>query len=265
MRALVNCCVAVCISAIAPVPTASAPARPITAKQEGAIWLGVVFHANTPRVQSVIVDSPAAKAGLRAGDRLISIGGTTIVHAEDVSRAMAQCKIGARFDVVLERGRERITVSVTAATRPNPADVQRTALVGKPAPNVQLPTLDGSTIRLESLRGRVVVLDFWATWCVPCVAALPHLNEWHQRLGAKGLVVIGITQESADEVRAFLAEGQTVAYPIALDATAEALGRYRVQGLPLTVIIDKKGVIRSAEIGVGELGVMEGKLTSLLR
>jgi peroxiredoxin len=276
MRALVTCIVVFCVRALAsasaapaPVvsaPVVSAPAASSSSKEaKRALWLGAQFEQTTPTIQKVIPASPASRADLRAGDRILSIGKTAITQAADVTSAVSQHEPGERVDVVVQRGDARVTASVTIAVRPTPADVQRAQLVGKRAPDVELSTLDGTSVKLASLRGKVVVLDFWASWCVPCVEALPTLNAWNRDMKSKGLVVIGVTQEDASEVQAFLAGGTAIDYPVALDAAQDATRRYRVQGLPMTVIIDKTGVVRFAELGIADLDKMKTAIVSLMK
>jgi len=256
MRLVVTCLVVICVSALASASAAPAPVVSPT-------WLGAQFE-KAATIQRVIPASPADEAGLRAGDRIVLIGDDVIKRATDVTRVITRHKPGDRVDVVVERGDERVTASVTIALRRTPAETQRTLLVGKRAPDVNLTTLDGRSVKLSDLKGQVVVLDFWATWCVPCVEVLPKLNAWHRSLSAKGLVIVGITQEDADEVRAFAAGGAGVEYPIALDPDQDAARKYRLQGLPMTAIIDKTGVIRFAELGVGDLGAMEAAIVRLM-
>jgi cytochrome c biogenesis protein CcmG, thiol:disulfide interchange protein DsbE len=260
MRALVTCVLLLTVSAVT--PASAAPAAVVSA---APLWLGAQFGTSAATIQKVIPAGPAAKAGLRAGDVILSVGGALVKQAADVTTAVSQHKAGDRVDVVVQRGDAKVTASVTIAVRPTPADVQREQLVGKRAPDVSLSTLDGKSVKLSALRGKVVVLDFWATWCVPCVQALPTLNAWQRDLGAKGLVVIGITQDEAAEVRALIAGGSAIDYAVALDAAQDATRSYRVQGLPMTAVIDRTGVVRYAELGNIDLEKLERSIVGLMR
>lgn len=140
---------------------------------------------------------------------------------------------------------------------------QRDLLVGRRAPDIELKTLEGKTVKLSALRGRVVVLDFWATWCTPCLKVIPKLNDWHRAHAARGVVVIGIAEDDEADVRAF--DDAKLDYPVALDPVQDALRKYRVQGLPMTAIIDKTGVVRFAEAGIGKLDEMDKALATLLK
>jgi peroxiredoxin len=147
----------------------------------------------------------------------------------------------------------------SVASAATPSETQRALLVGKPAPDIELKTLEGKTVKLSALKGRVVVIDFWATWCAPCVKMVPQLNAWHR----KGAVVVAIAEDEEPAVREFADETKPE-YSIVLDPAQDALRKYQVQGLPMTAIIDKKGVIRFAEAGASELDKVEKTLASLL-
>jgi peroxiredoxin len=154
-----------------------------------------------------------------------------------------------------------VSAAPAAAPKPTPAETQRAFLVGRQAPDLALKTLEGKTIKLSALKGQVVVLDFWATWCTHCVDMIPQLNAWHRSLKAKGLVVVGIAQDDEKDVREF--DGPKMDYPTAVDTTQEALQKYAVQGLPMTTVIDKKGIVRFAEIG--KIDHLEKEITALLK
>ena len=114
---------------------------------------------------------------------------------------------------------------------------------GKPAPDFTLPQLDGPPVRLADLRGRVVVLNFWASWCAPCREETPALKAFYQRYGDRVAFYAVNVAEPVDTVRAFLAEfGAT--YPVLLDRDKAVYHRYRVTGYPETFWIDEEGIVR---------------------
>ncbi|MFK7959265.1 MAG: redoxin family protein [Phycisphaerales bacterium] len=118
---------------------------------------------------------------------------------------------------------------------------------GTPGPAFELLTPDGKTVSLKSLRGRVVVLDFWATWCGPCKLAMPGLQQLQDQLGDRGLTVIGMNQRENGDPAAYMAE-KKLNYTLLLDADAAARA-YGVRGMPHVVILDRKGTIRFTQVG----------------
>ena len=121
--------------------------------------------------------------------------------------------------------------------------------VGTPAPNFRLPLLDGGEIDLSALRGRPVLVNFWASWCAPCRAEMPALERVAQSYEQAGLVVVGINQlEDPNTVRQFVQEFG-ISFPIALDRDGTVSRDWRVYGIPQTYLIDADGVIRKAWVG----------------
>lgn len=105
-----------------------------------------------------------------------------------------------------------------------------------------LPTLDGQTVRLQSLRGKVVVLNFWSSWCVPCRAEIPILERLSKEFGQE-LAIVTITDEPAQTVNAFVS-GNPIALPILLDSRREAFRHYNVNGIPQSFVMDAEGALR---------------------
>lgn len=124
------------------------------------------------------------------------------------------------------------------------------AFVPKPAPTWNLKSLDGQDLRSADFAGKIQVINFWATWCPPCVAEIPGLIELQKRHEQDGLVVIGISldQNGAEAVKAFV-EKKKMAYPVALAAggVEKAFGEF--DGIPTTFVVDRHGTIRSMHIG----------------
>lgn len=131
--------------------------------------------------------------------------------------------------------------------------------LGKPAPEFSLLGLDGTVLRLSDLRGKIVLVNFWATWCVPCRKEFPELVKAYEE--NKGdVVVVGVDlQENVDQVRAF-AEDFGARFPIVIDEKGEVADAYRVLGLPSSYFIDRDGVLRGQYFGAMTSSIIAERL-----
>lgn len=119
-----------------------------------------------------------------------------------------------------------------------------------PTPDFTLETLEGQKITLSGLKGKVVLLDFWATWCGPCKESIPHLTQLYKNYQEKGFELIGMStdrQGDSEIVRRFV-KSMEIPYPIIM-TPEEVARRYKITGLPTTILIDRKGKIRERLVG----------------
>jgi thiol-disulfide isomerase/thioredoxin len=132
---------------------------------------------------------------------------------------------------------------------------------GKPAPAFTLKTLDGRPVSLADYRGRVVLLDFWGTFCPPCIAALPQLQALHERHAARGFVVIGVT---VDDRPALVKKATAkVTYPI-VQATPAVWSAYKVNALPSLVLVGRDGRILKRFGGEADATLMRAEIEKAL-
>ena len=135
----------------------------------------------------------------------------------------------------------------------------------RPAPDFTLPLIDGGQLRLSSYRGKVVLLDFWATWCVPCREETPHFVELQQKYGGEGLQIIGVSMDDSPEPVHTFYQQFHMNYPVVM-GTADVGGAYGgVLGLPIAFLIDREGLIYAKHIGATDAAVFDKDITTLLQ
>lgn len=133
------------------------------------------------------------------------------------------------------------------------------------APDFNLPQLEGQDLRLSSYRGKVVLLDFWASWCAPCREETPHLIDLQNKYGGRGLQIIGVSMDDGpDPARAFY-EQFHMNYPVVLGnaKTGELYGG--VLGLPIAFLIARDGRIYAKHIGATDPAIFDKEIATLLQ
>jgi thiol-disulfide isomerase/thioredoxin len=241
--------------------------------QDGPGWLGVELALRKPNEPGVLIrdvtpDSPASRAGIEAGDVLLSIDGEQVTRPTDVVRLVAIHRAGERVALAFRRGEGDRLVGTVLAARPDMAALMSKTFVGSPAPHFgELTAVQGTIPEdIGGWKGKVVVLEFWASWCVPCRMTAPKLNAWHERFKAEGLEVLGITTDPV----VFASQAAVefgIGYSVASDDSQATSRTFRALSIPTLFVIDREGVVRRVVVGYSsdELARTEELIETLIK
>jgi cytochrome c biogenesis protein CcmG/thiol:disulfide interchange protein DsbE len=218
----------------------------------GDPWIGLELSGGKHGgvyINAVVPGAPGERAGLKAGDEVLLIDEH---HMETPRQLIDEVRRGgvghkARLEILGGGGRRR-SVTLRYEARPAMQAVQRAQLVDRSAPDFAAAAAAGPKLgSISSLKGHVVLLDFFATWCGPCVVSLPQVEAIHERFGPKGLRVVGISTESAEVVSSAAARFG-LKYSLVSDES-EAISRsYGIFALPTMVLIDRHGMVRMVSV-----------------
>ena len=181
----------------------------------------------------------ASPASGTASRRRLLLGGAAVLVSAPLVWYVATRPLGSVAVSNVGRGGESLGVA---------------PLVDHEAPNFKLKDPAGGTLELKQLRGKPVLLNFWATWCVPCREEMPELELLYRQYKSKGLVVLAVSVDDervAKDIPEFLKVGDPIVgaytFPVALDGKQEVMKQYKLLGVPQSFFVDPTGVIRVAQ------------------
>lgn len=242
-------------------------ASPAAAKRPGRAWLGVELAPNDGGgvlAKRVMRGSPADRAGLKEADVISTVDGVAVASPREVVEAIASAGPGATLTLHLRRGTIDQDLKVLLADHPGDEEVLRLDKVGTFAPSWKgVHAARGDVTDIKKLKGRVVLIDFWASWCVACRMTTPELNTVHEKFGAQGLTIVGLTDDE-DGVALKAAERFGIKYAVGANTSLETMGAYGVRALPTMFFVDKKGVIREVAVGARASDELSGIVKKLL-
>ena len=228
----------------------------------------------TGAVAGVLPGGPGASRALGALGTLAALGGPTAAHAAEKGLCIV-CHVKDGTDhlepVTAERTYDGVRYVFCNDTCAKEFDADPIAFVPpkfpRAAPEIALEDLSGAPLSNETLKGRVVLVDFWATWCVPCRKSMPELQALHDKYDERGFGVVGISidEDGPAKVKKFVAS-KKIRYPIALDtAKSPVWDRFHVKSVPAAFLLDRDGRIVAQWTGVPvDAKELETKLAGLL-
>lgn len=257
-------------------PTSSAP-KAETAKPKA--WLGISFQdvplaevpavyahpdtAGAVKILQVFKGTSADQAALLEGDFILAIQGVPLAGRKTLLDTIRSKGVGDLVELKVGRGGKAILQKMALSPKPEDMRSITQMLVGSQAPELDGKFYSADVGNLAKNRGKVVLLDFWATWCGPCRMTIPALDALAKKYKSKGLEVVGISSETLEELKAF--QGKTKqGYSLFHDIAQVTTRRYQAYAYPTLVLVDRKGVIQRIEVGAHSAEDMERWILELL-
>ncbi|MDR1759269.1 MAG: redoxin domain-containing protein [Fibrobacter sp.] len=211
-----------------------------------APWLGFSFKKSTYEnhlaleIQGVHPLSGGIQAGIQPGDKIIGVGDGPLTDMAVIQNAVAKAKTGEKLTLEILRNGKKTKLSVILTERPDDVSELTGSLIGNKAKALGENFYANRQKVLQ--KPKLTLLDFWATWCLPCRKTSPILARLYQKYAAKGFEIIGISTESEKELAAF-EKGHAHPYPMYRDGTQTLWRHYGISAVPTLLLLDSKGYI----------------------
>lgn len=233
-----------------------------------APWLGFSFKKGVYEnhlaleIQGVHPLSGGIQAGIRPGDLIIAVSGKPFTDMTVIQNAVSKAKSGDRISLEILREGEKIKVSILLTERPDDVSELTGSLIGSKS----LALGENFYINKEKVlqKPKLTLLDFWATWCVPCRQTSPILARLYQKYASKGLEVIAVSNENQKELNAF-EKTHASPYPMYRDASQALWRHYGITAVPTLLLLDSKGYILKVWSGIPNEGALEKLILSYLK
>lgn len=231
-------------------------------------WLGISFKSEPYKdqialnIQGIHPESGAIGKNIQAGDRIIKINGKKISNISVVKSELSGVRTGENVSLEIDRKGKKLSVKIPLVERPDDISSLTGSSIGSKASAFEKNFYLNGERRLS--KPKVTLLDFWATWCGPCRQTLPILERLYKKWYAKGLEVIGVSNESAEVLAAFAKEHASP-YPLYRDVTGSMWRRYGISAVPTLMLLDENGYILKVWPGAPNERALESALLDAMK
>ncbi len=210
-------------------------------------WVGVAMGNGSGgvKVTRVLPTSPADRAGLKKGDLITFVNGIQTLSPRAVLAITTKARVGQVLGITLTRAGRSVNLRLTVGKRPPLAKLIKLLLLNTKAPDFELQLVNRpGRLKLSSLRGKVVMLYFWASWCDSCKLNIPRLKSLHHKYGSKGLFIYSMGQDKRMEPLRKIAADLELPFVVGWNQANRVGLLYKSKNVPTLILVDKQGIIR---------------------
>ncbi|NLO23898.1 MAG: redoxin domain-containing protein [Fibrobacter sp.] len=217
------------------------------------VWLGFSFKKESYQDQIALVvqglhpSSGAIEAGLSSEDKVIAINNKKIKSVADIKKELQNKKVGEKVSLTYQRENKTHHVSISLRERPKDISNWMGSAIGSQI--VEFGSNFYANQNKRQKKPKLVILDFWATWCMPCRQTLPILETLYQKYSKQGLEIIGVSTEDLSTLQSFNKK-QASPYPLYQDSDRRFSNHYRISSIPTLMLLDQNGYIQKVWTGV---------------
>ncbi len=213
-------------------------------------WMGINIDKGSKGVliKGAIPETPADKAGLKSGDEILSVDSTKVTNPKELINYIQSKGVGTEVKVNFIREKKSQSLSLKLEAKPDQTELVKKQLIGKKLPELKLQTLEEKIFTNKDLKNKVTVIEFWATWCVPCRATHETLSKFAK--DNPKINVLAISSEEIELIKSY-SKKEKRSFTILRDSDSSIHSYFLVYSIPTTILIDKDGIVKEVSLGGG--------------